>query len=37
MKRNGVLLNVDMNRIRRMVTESRDYVVKASGYTLPAI
>jgi cytosine/adenosine deaminase-related metal-dependent hydrolase len=37
LKRGGVLLNVDMNRIHRMVTESRDYVVKASGYALPAI
>ena len=37
LKRGGVLLNVDMSRIQRIVTESRDYVVKASGYALPAI
>lgn len=37
MKRGGVLLNVDMNRLNRLATESRDYVVKAAGYTLPPI
>lgn len=37
MKRGGTLFNVDMNRIHRMAMDSRDYVVKASGYTLPAI
>jgi cytosine/adenosine deaminase-related metal-dependent hydrolase len=37
MKRNGQLLGVDLNRIRNMVYESRDYVVKTSGFTLPSI
>lgn len=37
LKRNGILLDVDMNRIRALVNESRDYVVKTSGYSLPAI
>jgi cytosine/adenosine deaminase-related metal-dependent hydrolase len=35
MKRNGELLNVDMERIRKLVYESRDYVVKKSGFKLP--
>jgi cytosine/adenosine deaminase-related metal-dependent hydrolase len=37
MKRNGQLVGVDLNRIQKMVYESRDYVVKASGFKLPAI
>ena len=37
LKRHGELVDVDMNRIRDLVNESRDYVVKTSGYTLPAI
>lgn len=36
-KRNGELLGVDLNRIRKLVTESRDYVVEESGFTLPSI
>jgi cytosine/adenosine deaminase-related metal-dependent hydrolase len=36
-KRNGKLLNVDMNRLHRLVTESRDYVVAQSGFKLPDI
>jgi cytosine/adenosine deaminase-related metal-dependent hydrolase len=35
MKRDGKLLNVDMERIRKLVYESRDYVVKKSGFKLP--
>jgi cytosine/adenosine deaminase-related metal-dependent hydrolase len=37
MKRNGQLLNVDMNRIHKLVTESRDYVVAKSGFKLTDI
>jgi len=36
LKRNGKLLNVDMDRIGRLVVESRDYVVEKSGFKLPA-
>ncbi|MEX1133921.1 MAG: amidohydrolase family protein [Acidimicrobiia bacterium] len=35
MKRNGVLLHVDWPAVRRMVLESRDYVVEKSGFKLP--
>jgi 5-methylthioadenosine/S-adenosylhomocysteine deaminase len=37
MKRNGELLYVDWNAVKKMVTESRDYVVKKSGFKLPQI
>jgi cytosine/adenosine deaminase-related metal-dependent hydrolase/ribose/xylose/arabinose/galactoside ABC-type transport system permease subunit len=37
MKRNGVLLHVDWPAVRRMVLESRDYVVEKSGFKLPKI
>ena len=37
LKRNGVLVGIDLDRINRLVTESRDYVVKESGFTLPEI
>ena len=37
LKRDGQLLNVDLNRIRKLATESRDYVVGKSGFKLPAI
>jgi hypothetical protein len=37
LKRNGVLLNVDLNRIRKMAYESRNYVVAQSGFKLPQI
>jgi cytosine/adenosine deaminase-related metal-dependent hydrolase len=37
LKRNGRLLNVDLNNLRRMAYESRDYVVAASGFKLPEI
>jgi 5-methylthioadenosine/S-adenosylhomocysteine deaminase len=36
-KRRGQLVDVDMNRVRRLTYESRDYVVSTSGFTLPAI
>ena len=37
LKRNGRLLGVDMDRLNRLVYDSRDYVIKKAGYTLPAI
>lgn len=37
MKRDGELLNVDLDRIQQLVTASRDYVVEESGFTLPSI
>jgi 5-methylthioadenosine/S-adenosylhomocysteine deaminase len=37
MKRDGQLLNVDLDRLRRLATESRDYVVSASGFTPPQL
>ena len=37
LKRDGEMLHLDLNRIQSMVNESRDYVVKASGYELPPI
>jgi cytosine/adenosine deaminase-related metal-dependent hydrolase len=37
MKRNGKLLHVDWNAVKKSVTESRDYVIKKSGFKLPAI
>jgi len=37
MKRGGELLHVDWPAVRRMVTESRDYVVEKSGFKLPKI
>lgn len=37
LKRNGQLLNVDLNRVRKMAYESRDYVVGKSGFKLPSI
>lgn len=36
MKRNGQLLNVDLDRARRLAIESRDYVITRAGFTLPA-
>jgi 5-methylthioadenosine/S-adenosylhomocysteine deaminase len=36
LKRNGQLLNIDLDRARRLAVESRDYVVAKSGFTLPA-
>jgi 5-methylthioadenosine/S-adenosylhomocysteine deaminase len=37
MKRNGELVGVDLNRLRELVYESRDYVIKKAGFRLPAI
>jgi cytosine/adenosine deaminase-related metal-dependent hydrolase len=37
MKRDGKLLHVDWNAVKRMVTDSRDYVMKKSRYKLPEI
>ncbi len=36
LKRNGQLLNVDVDRVRKQAIESRDYVVATSGFSLPA-
>ena len=37
LKRNGKLLNVDLDHLRRMAYESRDYVIARSGFMLPEI
>ncbi len=37
LKRNGQLLGVDLDRVRKMAYESRDYVVSKSGFKLPEI
>jgi cytosine/adenosine deaminase-related metal-dependent hydrolase len=37
LKRNGQLLGVDLNRVRKLAYESRDYVVKTSKFKLPSI
>lgn len=37
MKRKGELLHVDWNAVKKMVTDSRDYVVKKSRFQLPQI
>ena len=37
LKRNGELLGVDLDRVRKMAYDSRDYVVKESGFKLPEI
>jgi cytosine/adenosine deaminase-related metal-dependent hydrolase len=36
-KRGGRLLDVDLNRVRQLAIESRDYVVEKSGFKLPQI
>jgi hypothetical protein len=36
-KRHGKLLDVDLARVKKLVYESRDYVVAKSGFKLPAI
>ena len=36
-KRNGQLLGVDLDRVRKLAYASRDYVVAKSNFTLPAI
>ena len=37
MKRHGELLHVDWDAMKRMVGESRDYVIEKSGFKLPKI
>jgi cytosine/adenosine deaminase-related metal-dependent hydrolase/ribose/xylose/arabinose/galactoside ABC-type transport system permease subunit len=37
MKRNGQLLHVDWNAVKIAVTDSREYVLKKSGFKLPQI
>ncbi|MFN8562880.1 MAG: amidohydrolase family protein [Anaerolineae bacterium] len=37
MKRNGVLVGVDLNRLRQLAYESRDYVVNRAHFRLPSI
>ncbi|MCC6615731.1 MAG: amidohydrolase family protein [Anaerolineae bacterium] len=37
MKRNGELCNVDLNRLRDLVYESRDHVIRKANFRLPAI
>ena len=37
LKRNGKLLNVDLDHLRRKAYQSRDYVLAQSGFTLPEI
>jgi cytosine/adenosine deaminase-related metal-dependent hydrolase len=37
MKRNGELVGVDLNSIHKLAYESRDYVVRKSGFKLPTI
>jgi cytosine/adenosine deaminase-related metal-dependent hydrolase len=37
MKRNGQLLYVDWNAVKKMVQESRDYVMSKSRYQLPRV
>lgn len=37
MKRNGQLLHVDWNAVKKAVTDSRSYVLKKSGFKLPRI
>jgi cytosine/adenosine deaminase-related metal-dependent hydrolase len=36
-KRRGQLVDVDINRVRRIAYESRDYVVEKSGFRMPEI
>jgi 5-methylthioadenosine/S-adenosylhomocysteine deaminase len=35
MKRNGQLMHVDWNAVKKAVTDSRDFVLKKSGFKLP--
>jgi hypothetical protein len=37
LKRNGKLLNVDLDHLRRRAYESRDYIIAKSGFMLPEI
>jgi 5-methylthioadenosine/S-adenosylhomocysteine deaminase len=36
-KRNGQLVGVDLDEIRKMAYDSRDYVVKTSGFKMAEI
>jgi cytosine/adenosine deaminase-related metal-dependent hydrolase len=37
LKRNGKLLNVDLDKLRAKAYQSRDYVIAQSGFTLPEL
>lgn len=37
LKRNGKLIGVDLNKVQNLVYESRDFVIKKSGFKLPKI
>jgi cytosine/adenosine deaminase-related metal-dependent hydrolase len=37
LKRNGKLLNVDLDKLREKAYQSRDYVIAQSGFTLPEL
>jgi cytosine/adenosine deaminase-related metal-dependent hydrolase len=37
LKRDGTLLNVDLNRLMQDAYEARDYVVEKSGFKLPTM
>ena len=37
MKRNGQLMHVDWNALKTAVYDSRDYVMKKSGFKMPAL
>ena len=37
LKRNGQLVGVDLNRVRQLAEQSRDYVVSKSGFRLPEL
>jgi cytosine/adenosine deaminase-related metal-dependent hydrolase len=37
MKRNGQLVNVDVDRARKLAVEARDYVVTKSGFALAGV
>jgi 5-methylthioadenosine/S-adenosylhomocysteine deaminase len=37
LKRDGELVDIDLNRLRDLVYESRDYVIRKAGFRLPTI
>ena len=37
LKRNGKLLNADLDHLRKMAYESRDYVISQAGFPLPEL
>jgi hypothetical protein len=37
MKRNGKLLHVDWDAVKRMTSDARDHVIEKSGFKLPKI